>query len=71
FIKENYGRRNPENVDNIRRLLYQLDIQEDFMNFEKKYSDKLRNDINQVPLELSPLKPVLHAVVTKLLGRKK
>ncbi|VDM59819.1 unnamed protein product [Angiostrongylus costaricensis] len=70
-FKANYGRGNPENVDNIRNLLYRLDIQEDFMNFEKKYSDKLKNDINQVPLELSPLKPVLRAVVTKLQGREK
>ncbi|KAJ1373743.1 hypothetical protein KIN20_036239 [Parelaphostrongylus tenuis] len=70
-FKANYGKGDSESVNNIRKLLHRLNIQEDFMNFEKKYCEKIRNDINQMPLELSALKPVLQTIISKLSGREK
>ncbi|KHJ84729.1 hypothetical protein OESDEN_15555 [Oesophagostomum dentatum] len=70
-FKNNYGKSDPESVKRIKDLMEQLKLREEFQNFEKRYSEKVKADIDQVPKRLSTLKPVLHEALTSLLDRKK
>ncbi|WKX89489.1 hypothetical protein Q1695_008836 [Nippostrongylus brasiliensis] len=70
-FKEHYGKHDDESVSKIRQMLSDMRIQEEFSNFEKKFCDKVKHDLDQVPEQISAIKPVLLAVLESLRNRKK
>ncbi|EPB79000.1 polyprenyl synthetase [Ancylostoma ceylanicum] len=70
-FKKHYGKTDPESVNRIKDLLEHLKLKEEFINFEKRYSDKVKADIDRVPERLSAIKPVLHGALNKLIDREK
>ncbi|KAK6031039.1 polyprenyl synthetase, partial [Ostertagia ostertagi] len=71
FFKEHYGKPVPESVAKVKELFEKLKIQDEFLKFQRNFSEKVRNDIDQIPLRLSPLRPVLLEVLNRLIDRKK
>ncbi|KAK6728492.1 hypothetical protein RB195_005870 [Necator americanus] len=70
-FKSHYGEADPESVSRIKKLMHQLKLREEFANFEKRYSDKVKADIDRLPERLSTMRPVLHEAVDNLIDRKK
>ncbi|KAK6042063.1 hypothetical protein COOONC_20432, partial [Cooperia oncophora] len=70
-FKEHYGKSAPESIANIRELLEKLKIRDEFSNFQRIFAEKVKSDIEQLPLRLSALRPVLLDVLNKLIDRKK
>ncbi|RCN40467.1 polyprenyl synthetase [Ancylostoma caninum] len=70
-FKNHYGKTDPESVRRIKVLIEHLKLREEFINFEKRYSDKVKADIDRVPERLSVMKPVLHQALNKLIDRSK
>ncbi|KAL6729730.1 hypothetical protein Aduo_000759 [Ancylostoma duodenale] len=71
IFQNHYGKTEMESVRRIKDLLEQLKLKEEFINFEKRYSDKVKADIDRVPERLSAMKPVLHEALNKLIEREK
>ncbi|CAJ0592524.1 unnamed protein product [Cylicocyclus nassatus] len=70
-FRKHYGSPDEASVKRIKVLIEQLRLREEFLNFEKRYSEKVKTDIDQVPEHLSALKPVLYDAVNSLIERKK
>lgn len=69
-FKEHYGKCDPDSVARIKKLLLELKIQEEFSNFEKRCSEKVKRDLDQLPSRLSAMQPVLLSTLNGLINRK-
>ncbi|XGW22172.1 hypothetical protein V3C99_004842 [Haemonchus contortus] len=70
-FKEHYGKSNSESVAIVKELFDKLKIRDDFLKFQSDFSEKVRGDIDGMPLRLSALRPVLLDILNKLIDRKK